>query len=510
MAGDSITHNDLYRQKAERIFRHFHPGEPLVITQVGVSGVTSEHRFGDAVSKDATVVSIMLGMNDFINSGMAFGKDPEPFLKAYRKSMEQKVKEFRDKGAVVLLFSPTKTDPRLDHLIYELRGGETFLESCAAILQEIAIQTEGVYYIPVQEEFDALDRTMALHEILRPDGVHPSAPGQYQIARTLWNHLNFAGNVNGTGPRTLTNQPAPTVPVKVALVNKMLQPPGQGLELVMNADQALKVTATWSCGSDRGTEVLDLGAGETRWRIPLPSACLEMSPGQLSDVVVDFAADGKRSIHIIDLSCVPVVHVKDGVAEGKIFSKDERPKGKLMGTWTLRREGRGLLIAGEVFGDGLTGEGAWPWARDGVGIWLDLRPAERFAGIGIDEDVSMTLLNVIDKPFFGCSLIPWLGRGMTLAADHGAERTPTGYKWFLWIHRNFSNHAPADFSNRDFIGFNVIINDEEIGADGKPKTVTGVAHQPQDNAIDKHPNALMLLDWNNKVAGDQVIHATLF
>lgn len=509
MAGDSITHNDLYRQKVERIFRHFHPDVPLAFTQVGVSGVTSGHRF-DNVAGNATVVSIMLGMNDFINSSMAFGQDPEPFLRAYRTSMEQKVKEYRNKGAVVLLMSPTKTDPRLDHLVYELRGGESFLAECAAILQDIAGKNEGVYYVPVQEEFDALDRTLGLNEILRPDGVHPSAPGQYQIARTLWSRLNIAGDVDGTNPRALLDETVPNVSMQVTLANKMLRPSADGLDLNLKTGEALQVTATWSCGSSRGSEILKLNAGENPWRVPLPPACLEMKPGQLSDVVVDFAAEGKRTVCVIDLSCVPVLHPKNGVFSGEIFSNAEDSNGKQLGTWTLRREGKGLLISGEVADDSLTGESAWPWARDGVAVWLDLRPLERFGGAEIDEDVSMTLLNVIDKPFFGCSLVPWLGRGMSFASDYGVERTPTGYKWNLWVHRNFSNHAPADFSNRDFIGFNLIINDEEIGANGKPVTHMGAATQPQDNAIDKHPNALMLIDLGNKLTVDQVIHASLF
>ncbi len=509
MVGDSITHNDLYRRKVESVFRHFHPDEPLIFSQAGISGVTSEHRFDEAAASEATVVSIMLGMNDFINSDMAFGKDPQPYLNAYRRSMEQKVKEFRGKGAAVLLMSPTKTDPRLDHLLYELRGGETFLDSCASILQEIAAENDEVYYLPVQEEFDRLDRTLGPNQILRPDGVHPSGPGQYQIARTLWNHLNVAGNVRATGPRAIFPVPPPP-PLQVTLADTMLKSPGGSLDLILKTDQTLKVQATWSWGTSRGRATIDLAPGETRWRVPLPVDRLEMKPGQLSDVVVDFESDGKRIVHVIDLSCAPVIHAKDGVVAGEIFSNGPRPEGRLMGTWTLRLEGRGLLISGEVIDKSLTGEGDWPWARDGVGIWLDLRPGKRFAGTGIDEDVSFTLLNVIDKPFFGCSLIPWLGRGMILAADHGAERTPTGYKWHLWIHRKFSNHTSADFTNRDFIGLNMVITDEEMGASGRPFVVSGVAFQPGNNAIDKHPNALILVDLGNKISGEQVIHASLF
>ena len=35
MEGDSITHNDIYRQKVERVFRHFHPDVPVAFSQAG-------------------------------------------------------------------------------------------------------------------------------------------------------------------------------------------------------------------------------------------------------------------------------------------------------------------------------------------------------------------------------------------------------------------------------------------------------------------------------------------
>jgi hypothetical protein len=44
----------------------------------------------------------------------------------------------------------------------------------------------------------------------------------------------------------------------------------------------------------------------------------------------------------------------------------------------------------------------------------------------------------------------------------------------------------------------------------KPATVSSAVHRPQDEAIGKHPNALVLLVWENKIPASQVIQASLF
>jgi hypothetical protein len=170
---------------------------------------------------------------------------------------------------------------------------------------------------------------------------------------------------------------------------------------------------------------------------------------------------------------------------------------------------KGLLISGEVFDSELNGDEYWPWGRDGVNIWLDWRPAERFAGIGVDEDVHMTLLKVMEKPRFTCTLIPWVGRGMHLAADAGGERTASGYRWSLFVHRCFTRKYAADIGQRDFVGFNLIVADSDKKTGGGNATAYYPAFEPQ-GAIDKYPNALMLVDLKNKLACDSAIHVHLF
>ena len=511
MTGDSITHYDLYRQKVERLQRHFHPGVPVAITQAGVAGVGSGHQW-EGVAAQATVVSIMLGMNNYINSNVVYGVDTAPTLAAYRQDMEKQIQEFRKGGAVVLLLSPTLTDPRFDHGLYELRGGEVFLRACAGILQELAAKSEGVYYIPVQEEFEALQGQLGNYEILRLDGVHPTALGQYQIARTLWEHLNLTAPMINEGPRSLATPPPPLpLPVVAALAKRMIQGRDDGIRLLFKAQAPQTVTATWSAGDARASEKLELPAGETAWQVPVPPAFLEMKPGQMRDVVVDLAAaDGRRSIYFIDLACVPVLHAKDGKFAGTLTASQKRPEGDTVATWTAEIKDKGLYLAGEVFDNDLEGQELWPWGRDGVGIWLDFRPGARFAGIGIDEDVSLSLLTVLDQPAFTCTLIPWVGRGMHLAADAGGERTATGYRWRLFVHRYFTKKQPVDVTQRDFLGFNVVVADQDRNPNGTFTANYFQAHRPEDGAVDKHPNCLMLLDLKNQIAADTVINVSLY
>lgn len=509
MAGDSITHSDLYRQKLLRVQKHFHPDVPFAVTQVGVSGVASGYDF-KGVAEKATVVSIMLGMNNYINSNVVYGTVTKPALDAYEKDMEAKAQEFRKAGTVVLLFTPTLTDPRFDHGIYELRGGEAFLRECGNRLRAIAARNEGVYVLPVQEEMEAYEQTLGNYEILRIDGVHPSASGQYQIARTLWEHLDLAAPMPKDGPRALAAKVPGRVPVDVKLASRMLKA-GEGVELVLKAAAATTVKATWSAGDARGSESLTIASEkETRWALPLPAQWLGLAPGQLKDVVVDLAADGRRSVYLLDLAGVRVLHAKDGTFSGSVMADKDRPEGRTVANWTAEPKDKALLFSGEVFDNDLQGDEFWAWGRDGVNLYLDLRPTERFANIGFDEEVHIAMLTVRDQPAFMCTLIPWIGRGMHLAADAGGERTPTGYRWRLYLSHFFTKKNVVDFSKRDFVGLCLVVPDRDGNGKGGFETAYWRAGAPEDNAPDKHPNAYQVLDLKNKLAADSVVNVSLF
>jgi lysophospholipase L1-like esterase len=505
LSGDSITHNDIYRQMVARIQKHFHPAAAVEILQGGIPGATTAAR-QDVAAKQPTIVSIMLGMNNYINSSYSYGMDIRPFLDSYRKDMLAKVQACRAAGACVLLLSPTLTDDRFDHGVYELRGGRKFLAECSRVLREIAEANEGVYWIPVQEEFEAFEQTLGRGQILRLDGVHPSALGQYQIARTLWEHLDLAGEM--AGERRQLSQPPPPVPVKVRLKSRFLAE-ADGLPLILKAETPQTVTATWSLGEQRGRETLELKAGETEWRPKVSAEALRFKPADMTSLVFDLACDGRRSLYVVDFACTPVLHLKDGAVEGTVKAETDRPEGPTVATWRIETYENGLLFSGEVFDTEIRSDEFWPWGYDGVNLYLDMRPPERFADISFDEDVHITCLTVHDKPRFGGTLIPWVGRGMHLAADSGAERTEKGYRWHLYVHRYFTKPLRVDLKAMELIGFNLVVPDRDTAGGGAGRTEFHRAYTATP-FIDKHPNAFMVVDLKNRLPGDSVTHVHLF
>ena len=479
--GDSITHNDTYRQTVERVIRHFHPGITFESGNMGFNGATSGVKVS-AQEKKPTIVSIMFGMNNSINSDWRYGKPMQPALDAYRADMTAKAREYKAMGAAVILMTPTLTDEGFNSGIYELKGTRDFLQKCAQIIREVA-EAEGVYWVPVQEEFEAFQSTLAPEQVLRIDGVHPSALGQYQIARTFWEHLNLAGPLT-TGKRKLSTPP-PVLPVTVKLAFRFVT---NDVCLVLQAPGPMTVKAAWSAGDKRGEATLQLTGQEYCWTLPVTTQRVE-------HVIVDLSAAGKRSLYIVDDAKTRVLHPTNGVVTGSFD----------VATWRIEQRGKALLFSGTVEDKDNQPDSDWPWARDGVALWLDFRPPARFADINVDDDVHMTVLTVREQPQFYGALIPWIGRGMQHAGELGMTKTPNGYAWQLRVGNAFNNKRKVDFSKTDFIGFNIMIHDQNAG---KPM-VTYEAH-PTVEAADKYANELMIVDFKNKLPGDEVTTAHVF
>ena len=89
--GDSITHNDTYRRTIERVVRHFHPGITFETGNSAFRGATSGVKVS-APEKKPTVVSVMLGMNNAINSAWRCGQPMQPFLDDFRADMTAKAR----------------------------------------------------------------------------------------------------------------------------------------------------------------------------------------------------------------------------------------------------------------------------------------------------------------------------------------------------------------------------------------------------------------------------------
>jgi len=503
--GDSITYYDTYREAAERVARHFHPDADLAFWNRAVPGVTSDHKT-DAKGNTPTIVSIMLGMNNTINSNWRYGMPMD--VAGYKKGIAESIRQWKQAGATVILLTPTLTDENYDHGVYELRGTSAYLKGLGQACHELA-KEEGCLVVPVQEEFESFQDSLALEQTLRVDGVHPSVLGQYQIARSLWSRMDLAAPLAGKGARTLREPPA-RLDVKMIAVRRFLTPEKPLPAFRLTAPTPVEATVTWSLGKARATEKLTLTPEGLEWTPKAPLEAIPATSGDRAQMVVDVQAGGRLALFIVDLLRTRVAHFKDGKVSGEILSETERPEGQRMGTWQAELDGTALFLAGEVFDSSNcpTDEWKWPFRRDGVHVWLDLRPTARFADVGVDADVSMTILEAREQPRFCCTLNPWVGRGMHLAAETGGEKTPTGYRWWLWVGGDLTKRQSQDFSKKDFVGINIWTADQDKDAAGS-RMAFGMAIHPK-LAADHYPNSFLILDMKNALPCDEVVNFHVF
>jgi len=503
--GDSITHADTYRRLCERVFRHYHPEARAEFIQAGVWGSTSS----DLVKKikeegrKPAVVSLMLGMNNAINGAWIKGQPRGPHLEAYRRDISEFVRKYKAEGAAVILLSPTLADETVRRTVFRIEGANEFLRDCGRIVKEVAA-AEGACYVPAQAEFEAFQETLDPAQRLRPDGVHPASLGEYQIARTLWERLNFAGSL-GPGPRALS-EPAPRLPVNLRLATRFLAPDASGLAFTIEpsggAGAPPKLAASWSLGEQHGTAEFETAAKS--WTLTPPKGLPALKAGGAADAVIELKAGDRSALFVVDLCAVPVLHFKDNAISGAIDSAADRPEGRRVAAWTLRRNGGELLLEVEVTDSKLDSASEWAWGRDGLNLFWDLRPAERFADINLDADVHQTLVNVQDQPFFAVALRPWLGAGMEYAATAGGERTTTGYRVRFRLNQGFGLHRPLALEQRDFIGLSIIVVDADGGQTAFHEAI------PPQRPHDQYANNLPILDLKAKLTGDSVHDAHVF
>lgn len=505
--GDSITNADTYRRAVERAARHYYPQASLRFVQAGKSGTlasASKQQFESLpADQRPTIISLMTGMNNSINSPWRKGMPMEGPLADYRKSITDFAKAAKANGITVLLMSPTLTDESLGWCsVWELGGTAEFLRKCGQIVKEVAA-AEDVLYVPVAEEFEARQQSLATQQVLRPDGVHPSSLGEYQIARSLISRLGLGGKL--AGERKL-GEPASELPVDVSLTSRFLDEDGDTIQLLIKSSVPMTVTATVSLGDYHETQKWPL-SGSDKLNLKLPKNVLHLETGKATDLVLELVEGKQRSLYIIDLCKVRVLHLKDGKASGVIDGPADRSQGPRVANWSLAVDGNTLTLEAEIFDSEIRSDSAWAWGRSGATVWLDYRGGDRFADINVDSDVHQTVLNVYDKPFFTGVLRPWLGRGMGNAALLKTAKTDTGYKLQMCVSDKFSKHNDSDLAKRDFIGFDMIavamntVNGKKTGA-FYPLFPTQYPH-------DQYANTLMIVDLKNKLKGEQVVNVCL-
>ncbi|MCY3022847.1 MAG: GDSL-type esterase/lipase family protein [Planctomycetota bacterium] len=509
--GDSITHADTYRRLCARVFRHYHPEANVEFIQAGVWGSASSDlakRLKEQGRKP-TVVTLMLGMNNAINGAWVKGLPRDPPLAAYRKDLAAFVQKCRAEGAAVILMSPTLADETCRRTFFRVDGANDFLRDCQRVVKEVAA-AEGALYVPVQEEFEAFQGTLERHQKLRPDGVHPSSLGEYRIAQSLWERMSFAGR-DGEGTRTLA-EPATRLPVRLRPAARWLATDAKGIEFIIEPNtgggEREKLRITWSLGDQRGTGEVALD-GKTAWTLQPQPGLPALKPGEASEALIELRAGDRAALFVVDLCAVPVLHFRDNLISGTLESATDRPEGRRVAAWQLRRNGGELLLDADVTDSQIESSSEWAFARDGLNLFFDLRPAERFADINVDADVHQTMVNVHDQPFFAAVLRPWLGDGMDRAAACSGEKTATGYRVRLRVADRLNLHEPFALDKREFLGLALAVTDADGGGKEALRTVTYEAW-PAQRPRDQYANSLMILDLKDKLTGEAVTNVHVF
>ncbi|MGE9289366.1 MAG: SGNH/GDSL hydrolase family protein, partial [Puniceicoccales bacterium] len=380
--GDSITAHKVYGDLVERIFRQAHPEAEVEFINNGNSGLQLAATKLDRVLKgDPNVITIMIGMNDAINSEWVAGDPLGPKVASYKSSLTALVRSLKEQGKVVVLLSPTLTEETVSLSTFRLEGTRELLSLMGQAVEEVA-QEESVYFVPVQAEFEAYANTLPRYAVLRPDGVHPNARGQYQIARSLWTHLQLTAPM-GKQRGMADNLPNPWI--ALAPTSSLSFSDSEALTLELTTPEPGMADLTWSCGEESGSTSIEL-TGSNIWTLPLSESEIPAVPGSSTTAIIELKRGSSRAVFLVDFFRKTIVHAENGVATIDV-SSDE---GDTIATSRISREGKGLRFETSVFKDELIqGErGQSPWGKgDAVTLFLDLREPSLLGGLGYDGDV---------------------------------------------------------------------------------------------------------------------------
>ncbi len=501
--GDSITEAKVYGRVTELVFRHFHPQAKVSFINNGHGGLQlAGTTLNTVVAGDPNVVTMMIGMNDAIIGSWVRGMPIDSVIAAYKAKLAALVRELRALGKEIIILTPTLTDESVAS-IFMTEGTRRLLAAIGRGCVDVA-QQESVPCIDVQSEFEHYEESLPRFAVLRPDGVHPCARGQYQIARSLWTQLNLAGALEGG--RTVASA-STELDVELTLASNILPSDSNALEFSLTTPTPtptpITATATWSLGKFRGSESLALN-GKTPWTLKLPTNALPQSNGTSATMVVDVESQGARRLFIVDVFRKMVIHGKAGEATGAIADA----KGEPLCTYLFRKDGRRLVFEASVKKKELfqSNEDNYPWGSgDALTLYLDLRKNSDFAGLGFDGDVFQVWFKPQDKPFFSPGFHPYSGKHMANIATAYGERSADGYKVGLLLSGYVTLKEAFDVSDRDFIGFDLsIISAAALGR----QTWTNLQQTDRPNHL--FPGTFALVDLYGKISTDTILTASVF
>lgn len=498
--GDSITEARVYGEITERVFRHFHPKANVTFINNGHSGLQlAGTNVDDVLRGDPNVVTIMLGMNDAINGSWMRGMPVAPVVARYKTKLASLVRELKGRGKVVVLFTPTLTDETSAMTCFLTEGTRIPLAAFGKACEEVA-REESVYCLPIQAEFERYEDSLPRFAQLRPDGVHPCARGHYQIARSIWTHLNFAGTLEGI--RAITDQPQP-LDVSLSLISNILPADADTLAFTIAAPTPSPARISWNVGEYSGKADVTL-TGKDAWTLKLPAAALPQANGKAVTLVMDIESQGARQVFIADIFRKMVLHGKDGTATGVLIDAT----GEKLCTYRFNKVGKGLVFEADVKKKEIfhSSDDQWPWGTgDALTLYLDLRPSASLGGLGFDGNVYQLWFKPQDKPFFSPGFAPWSGKHMANIATAYGTRTPTGYSVGLQLDGYVNIRERFDVADRDYLGFDLsLVHATALGKQ------TWISSQTADRQNFIYPGVFALVDLYGKLPGDSVYTASVF
>ncbi len=497
--GDSITEAKVYGQIVEAVFRHCHPEAKVVFVNNGHSGLQlAGTKTGDVVKGDPGVVTIMIGMNDAINAAWVRGLPIDATVEKYKSNLLRLVRELKAQGRRVVLFTPTLTDEGAEATTFRIEGTGRLLKAFGKVCEEVA-KEESIPCVPVQSEFEDYQDSLPGFAQLRPDGVHPCARGHYQIARSVWTHLNFAGPLEGA--REVSAQTCAT-DIKLSPTSNILPAESDAIEFAITTPKPGPAKLTWSSGQSRGSESLNL-TGKDTWTLKLPKDALPQAAGKAVTVVTDIESGGSRQIFVTDVFRKTVIRGKDGSATGTVSNANKEP----VASYLFRKNGKDLVFEAVVKKAEII-EGAassWPWGEgDAITLFLDARKGADLGGLGYDGYVYQVWFRPKNNPFTP-GFHPWAGKHMSSIETAYGEKTPDGYKVGLLLSGFVNGRERFDMSGRDFIAFDLSVIQAQ--APGKREWLNAQTTERQNFL---YPGNWILVDLTGKSTGDSALGVSTF
>ncbi len=526
LSGDSITSTDTYRQILQLAIEHYHPDSGIVIGNRGVWGQKLSEEKRLEKNETPQIVSIMIAMNSFIHHEYGTVTDFSKTIHDHIEGLRARIREYKAKGAQVLLMTPTLVDEREGgfFVTYNSRPG---LVEVGAAIRKLANE-EGCFLIPVAEDVEAYKNLMGPRETFIPDGVHPYGYGQYIIANAFISRLDFAGKL-GAG-RHLTEKPN-AAPIAFKCETRFLEDAAEplvfsfsGAEGTPPPTNGIKGKIRWSVWCDslrvmtdndcaghclaRGEGVL---TGAAKWQLPVAADTLNLKVGERARVLIDITPeDGISRLYCVDLARCPVVQMKDGVAQGKIETEKVRREGATVCTWEVREDGPDLWLSGFTTADEPSRKTYGPWANvfnmNGAQVLFDFRPAGRFAGVNPDRDAPMVLFSVLEDPQFSVMPFVWMGRRYQSALFAFGEKKAGGYDWRLGFRGNVTDCEAFDIRKLDYFGMHLIIADTE---GDKCLRYADMDYSPLDNP-ERRMNQMTIFDRKGRFKGSEVTTVNFF